>query len=187
MNKAAIRKQETLRRKQLSELEVTELSRKLLDQFSRINFSGVETLHIFLPIAEKKEPDTFMLIRWLKEVHPEIKIVVPKADFTTNLMTHHPYKGEEDLQKNLFNILEPVQDDLHEGDISMVIIPLLAFDNRGYRVGYGKGFYDRFLEGRNIIKVGLSLFESVDTIDDIHDNDVRLDWCVTPERIIRFN
>lgn len=186
MNKAEIRKQETARRIALTAKQLVELSEKLTVQFGALDFTAVQTLHIFLPIAEKKEPDTFMLIRWLKEYHPHIKIIVPRADFATSLMTHHPYKGEEDLQKNLFNILEPVQDDEHAGNIDMVIVPLLAFDNKGYRVGYGKGFYDRFLEGLQTIKVGLSLFESVGTIDDTHDNDIRLDLCITPERIAYF-
>ena len=187
MNKAEIRKQQSLRRMALDLEEVIRLSEKLLDQFANLNFEGMETIHFFLPIQENNEPDTFMLIKWLKENHPGIKIIVPKADFTTSLMTHHPYQGEEYLQKSLFNILEPVLDVQYTGKIDMVIVPLLAFDSQGYRVGYGKGFYDRFLNGLDTLKVGLSLFESVDTITDTHENDVRLDLCLTPERTVHFN
>ncbi|WP_442589607.1 5-formyltetrahydrofolate cyclo-ligase [Pedobacter sp. AW31-3R] len=186
MNKASIRTQETLRRRALSQAEVLGLTEKLLEQFTRLDFSEVKVLHIFLPIAEKNEPDTFMLIRWLKTNHPAIKILVPRADFNTSLMTHHPYRGEEDLQKNLFNILEPMEEEQHDGKIDMVIVPLLAFDILGYRVGYGKGFYDRFLAGLDTLKVGLSLFEHVDTIADTHVNDVKLDLCLTPTQMMRF-
>jgi len=186
MTKAEIRKQETARRKALSLQQVIALSEKLLHQFSALDFGGVQTVHFFLPIEENNEPDTFMLIKWLKAQHPKIRIIVPKADFTTSLMTHHPYNGEEELQKSLFNILEPVLDEQYTGKIDMVIVPLLAFDSRGYRVGYGKGFYDRFLENQDALKVGLSLFESVDTISDTHDSDVPLDLCLTPDRTIRF-
>lgn len=186
MNKAELRKQEMTRRNALSQEEQTLFNEKLLYQFTTLDFAHVQVLHLFLPIAEKNEPDTFMLIRWLKEHHPEIQILVPRADFKTNLMTHHPYKGEEYLQKNLFNILEPVQDETHAGKIDMVIVPLLAFDSRGYRVGYGKGFYDRFLGNLDTLKVGVSFFEGVDNIADTHADDVRLDLCITPEKIIRF-
>lgn len=186
MNKAEIRKQETARRKALSFEQVLGLSEKLLRQFKSLDFQELKTIHFFLPIQEQNEPDTFMLIKWLKAVHPAIKIIVPKADFTTSLMTHHPYQGEEKLQKSLFNILEPVLDEQYTGGIDMVLVPLLAFDNRGYRVGYGKGFYDRFLEGLDTLKVGVSLFESVDTIADIHVNDIKLDLCLTPEKIYDF-
>jgi len=187
MNKAAIRKEATARRMALSLEEVITLSEKLLLQFSTLNFDHIFTVHLFLPIEEKKEPDTFMLAKWLKANHPDIRIIVPKADFTTSLMTHHPYRGEEELQKNLFNILEPILDEQYTGKIDMVIVPLLAFDSRGYRVGYGKGFYDRFLEEQEVLKVGLSLFENVDIISDTHVNDVKLDLCLTPDQIFYFN
>ncbi|MGY0039521.1 5-formyltetrahydrofolate cyclo-ligase [Pedobacter sp. NJ-S-72] len=186
MNKAEIRKQETLRRKELSQKQVTELSEKLLEQFASLDFSSVKILHVFLPIAEKNEPNTFLLIEWLKKHHPQIKIIVPRADFKTSLMTHHHYTGKEELLKSSFNILEPMAQQEHKGAIDMVIVPLLAFDDRGYRVGYGKGFYDRFLVGKNILKVGLSFFKSVGTIVDPHVNDVRLDLCITPDQVIYF-
>jgi 5-formyltetrahydrofolate cyclo-ligase len=186
MTKAQIRKKETARRKALSPQQVIAFSEKLLRQFSSLNFDGIQTVHFFLPMEENHEPDTFMLIKWLKIYHPHIKIIVPKADFTTSLMTHHPYKGEDELQKSLFNILEPISDEQYTGKIDMVIVPLLAFDSRGYRVGYGKGFYDRFLEGQTALTVGLSLFESVDIISDTHTNDIRLDLCLTPDRVIYF-
>jgi 5-formyltetrahydrofolate cyclo-ligase len=186
MTKAEIRKQETARRMELSFEQLTALSEKLLLQFTTLNFQDVQTIHLFLPIEEKNEPDTFMLIKWLKASNPGIKIIVPKADFTTSLMTHHPYQGEEELQKSLFNILEPVLDEQYTGKIDIVLVPLLAFDSRGYRVGYGKGFYDRFMEGLDALKVGVSLFESVDIIADTHDNDVKLDLCLTPEKIYDF-
>ncbi|QNK62829.1 5-formyltetrahydrofolate cyclo-ligase [Pedobacter sp. PAMC26386] len=184
MNKVEIRKQENKRRKELSPEQVGSWSEKLLEKFTALDFSVVNTLHIFLPIAEKNEPDTFLLIEWLKIYQPQIQIVVPRADFKTSLMTHHLYT--EDLLKSSFNILEPVAKEEYQGDIDMVIVPLLAFDDRGYRVGYGKGFYDRFLEGLTAKKVGLSFFKSVGTIADPHENDVRLDLCITPEEIIYF-
>ena len=70
----------------------------------------------------------------------------------------------------------------------MVLVPLLGFDERGHRVGYGKGFYDRFLAECNpkIQKIGLSLFEPVAQIDDTSDFDIPLDACITPNRIWYF-
>ena len=186
MTKAEIRKQETARRKALSIEQLHERSEKLLLQFSTLNFTEVKTIHLFLPIEEKNEPDTFVLIKWLKANHPAIRIIVPKADFTTSLMTHHPYQGQEELQKSLFNILEPVLDEQYTGKIDMVLVPLLAFDSRGYRVGYGKGFYDRFMVGLDALKIGVSLFENVDIIADTHDNDLKLDMCLSPEKIYDF-
>ncbi|HTG57240.1 MAG TPA: 5-formyltetrahydrofolate cyclo-ligase, partial [Niabella sp.] len=72
--------------------------------------------------------------------------------------------------------------------IDLVILPLLCFDKLGYRVGYGKGFYDKFLEqvSDEVIKVGLSYYEPIDKIQDLNEFDVPLDYCITPERMYEF-
>lgn len=70
----------------------------------------------------------------------------------------------------------------------MVFVPLLAFDKNGDRVGYGKGFYDKFLKEckPEIIKIGLSFFEPEEKIDGIFEEDIKLDYCVTPNEIYTF-
>lgn len=173
-------------RSSLSDTTVNELTLKLLDHFTALDLSDIKTIHLFIPIAEKKEPDMFLFIEWLNKNHPGIKIIVPKADFDTALMTNYEYPGKESLVKNLYNILEPEKGRLHTGDVDLVLVPLLAFDRRGYRVGYGKGFYDRFLSALQTKKIGISLFEGVEQIDDVHENDVRLDACITPSGIVQF-
>ncbi|WP_276091335.1 5-formyltetrahydrofolate cyclo-ligase [Pedobacter sp. JY14-1] len=187
MTKAELRKQSLRARKALSEHQAEVYSKMLLEQFKRLNFEGVRAVHLFLPILEQREPDTFLFIEWLEREWPEVKVIVPRADFDTALMTHHVYRGREELVKNLYNILEPPAREWHTGDIDVVLVPLLAFDLRGYRVGYGKGFYDRFLGAMQTRKVGLSFFGPVELIDDVHQDDVRLDICITPERIYEFS
>ena len=72
--------------------------------------------------------------------------------------------------------------------IEVVFIPLLAFDKQGNRVGYGKGFYDKFLAecNPNTIKIGLSFFEPEELISDVNTKDIQLYYCVTPNRTIKF-
>lgn len=187
MKKADIRKQALLQRKGLSTQEVSDLSVALLNQFRQLDLSKVNVLHLFLPIAEKNEPDTFLFIEWLNLAHPQIKIVVPRADFDTALMINHYYEGKDGLKKNIYNILEPQKSNIHQGEVDLVVVPLLGFDLKGYRVGYGKGFYDRFLEGKEILKVGLSFFDPVAVIDDIDAHDVTLDLCITPSKTYNFH
>ncbi|KQR71912.1 5-formyltetrahydrofolate cyclo-ligase [Pedobacter sp. Leaf176] len=186
MLKSEIRIQALKDRLAISQSEYESLNNGLFNQFISLDFSNLKTLHIFLPIEEKKEPNTFLLIEWLAKNHPEIKIIVPKADFETALMTNHEYLGADDLHKNLYNILEPQKGIVHDGEIDMVLVPLLAFDKQGHRVGYGKGFYDRFLEKINAQKIGLSLSHAIDKIDDVNKHDIRLDFCLTPTEIIKF-
>ncbi|GGE57615.1 5-formyltetrahydrofolate cyclo-ligase [Pedobacter psychrotolerans] len=186
MLKAEIRKKALKDRLAISDEKYKLLNNGLFNQFTTLDFGNIKTLHIFLPITEKKEPNTFLLIEWLTENHPQIKIIVPKADFETALMTNHEYLGEHDLQRNIYDILEPQKGTIHHGEIDLVLIPLLAFDKNGYRVGYGKGFYDRFLENINAQKIGLSLLPAIDKIDDVNEHDIRLDFCITPTDTIKF-
>ena len=94
------------------------------------------------------------------------------------------------LKLNKWGIPEPVNGiEIPATQLDVVFIPLLAFDEKGNRIGYGKGFYDRFLNEckEDVIKVGLSFFEATTTIEDTNANDIPLDFCVTPEKIYRFN
>lgn len=186
MTKAEIRRTEGRRRRELSLTAAKCLNDELLARFASLDLRKVETVHVFLPIAGKNEPDTFRLIRWLREFHPGIRIIVPRADFATATMTSYLYPGEDALENNPYQIPEPVNAELYEGSIDLILVPLLAFDLNGYRVGYGKGFYDRFLEGSAAIKAGLSFFGPVAAITDVHEQDIRLDLCITPGEVFDF-
>ena len=91
--------------------------------------------------------------------------------------------------KNRFNILEPIGGaTVQPKQLDLIFVPLLAFDVRGYRVGYGKGYYDRYLTQcrTDAIKVGFSFFDAIEYIEDIDEFDVPLNFCITPHRIYEF-
>ena len=91
--------------------------------------------------------------------------------------------------QNEWNIPEPINGiSISTEQIDVVFIPLLAYDKTGNRVGYGKGFYDKFLAKckPETIKIGLSFFESVESIIDVFEEDIRLDYCVTPKLIYKY-
>lgn len=86
-------------------------------------------------------------------------------------------------------IPEPVGGTVTEpSEIDLILMPLLAFDKRGHRVGYGKGFYDRFLRScrADCIKAGLSLFPPEEKIDDVAEFDQPMTMAITPESVFRF-
>lgn len=186
MNKSALRKEALNKRNALSNQELDLLNNKLLKQFKTLDFSIIKSLHIFLPITIKKEPNTLLLIEWLQENHPEIQIIVPKANFATNVMRNYVFTKNTVLINNAYHIPEPQEGKEFLGTTDVVIIPLLAFDHKGYRVGYGKGFYDRFLQSMSTQKIGLSFFNATEEIIDVHLNDIRLDKCITPDKIYNF-
>jgi len=90
-----------------------------------------------------------------------------------------------------WGILEPTEETsvrLNPKDIDVVFIPLLAVDTQGHRVGYGKGFYDRFLAQvkPDVIKIGLSLEEPIEPIEDLNPYDIALDFAIAPDATYRF-
>ena len=142
--------------------------------------------HIFLPIAKNKEIDTSFIISLLKERQKQI--IVPRVKNEVELESIL-LSNETRLKANRWGIPEPVEGYLIDPElIDVVFVPLLVFDKIGHRVGYGKGFYDRFLKScrEDTVKVGLCYFDPVGEISDIHPEDVLLDYCVTPKEIYSF-
>lgn len=181
MTKAELRKIYIAKRNALSQAEYDDLNHALLQQFQQLDLSAVKCIHVFLPIHKRKEPDTFLIRDWLATYHPHIKRVFPKANFANSTMQHFADDDQLELAINAFDIPEPVTgNEVATAEIDLVLVPLLAFDKQGYRVGYGKGFYDRFmaqcLPGTRFI--GLSFFDAVDKIDDVNKFDRPIGECV---------
>lgn len=191
MEKQALRKQAILEREQLSKSRFWLLNDLLLSQIAIFDWSTIKTLHLFLPIVEKKEIDTFEFIHFFKTQHPTIQLIVPRCDFKTKEMEALVFDPEATvLVKNGHQIPEPLYgNSVDPLVIDAVIIPLLAFDDEGHRVGYGAGFYDRFLEKcrPDVLKIGVSLFNHTKKIKDTHHQDIRLTHCITPEKIYTFS
>lgn len=174
-------------RKALDPAEIEKLDLQLLQQFKQLDFKSIKCIHTFLPILEKKEPNTFLFIDWLQQNHPQIKIIIPKTDFETLSMSNHLYTHRADLVKNTWNILEPSTQELFTEAIDLVLVPLLACDAKGQRVGYGKGFYDRFLKDFKGLSLGVSQYREAVVIDDINPYDMPLKACLYPDKLVRFN
>lgn len=189
MTKQQLRKQFIAKRQQLSALEYEELNLQLLLQFQQLDLTDIHCIHLFLPISKQKEPDTFLIRDWLKSYQPNIEIVFPKADFDNHTMQSFADDADLRLIANAFDIPEPVAgNEVHINKIDIMIIPLLAFDSKGYRVGYGKGFYDRFMAQCPPVTrfIGLSFFDWVEAIDDINEFDMRMHACITPFQIYHW-
>ena len=190
MDKKQLRKAYLENRIALSVEEVAEMSEKICAHFSMFPLHNARYIHIFYPIPEKKEVDALKLSSWLRQSHPEIKLVLSKMNSDDHSLSHVVWKTDSQLSKNKWGITEPLDGEVVSREkLDMILIPLLAYDLKGNRVGYGKGYYDRFLaECRpGALKIGLSFFPPENSIGDADQHDVPLDICITPEKIWRFN
>ncbi len=189
MTKAALRKVYKEKRLQLSHQQIEKFTDLLLINFQRMQLPFLSGIHTYIASEKLAEVDTSAITTFLLFKNPGLKILVPKIDITSDTMQHFLFNDEMELADNLFGIAEPVAGEITQPDeIDLVLVPLLAYDVNGYRVGYGKGYYDRFLSQcrENVIKIGLSFFEPVDEIEDINQFDISLNYCVTPQQVYEF-
>ncbi len=189
MQKADARKLYKEKRMLLSEAERSKLDDLLLIQFQTVDLPFVASLLSYWPIEENNEPNTHLFTEFLKFRNPELKVCYPVADFTTLTMQAVATDIDTPFEKRNLNIYEPNSAKIiPAGEIEMVFVPLLAFDNQGYRIGYGKGFYDKYLAscGNDCIKAGFCYFDPLPSIEDRNEFDVPLDLCITPRNLYVF-
>jgi len=188
MDKNAIRRDHHELRKAISNEKKKEysekISKRVLDYLN--SNPAIRHVHIFLSISRMHEVDTFPLLKTLQElgyslytshVNPDSK-VLDTLEITDN----------KEYGIDGFGIPIPKNAKVVDGrQIQLVFVPLLAFDDKGNRLGYGKAYYDRFLASLNhkIIKVGLSFFSPVNQIP-VESHDIGLDICITPDIIYVF-
>jgi len=172
----------------LSEEEWSSKSQAICDNFfSSIDLIHLFTIHVYLPLASKKEPDTQLIIDKLQKDFPEIRISIPRIE--NDQLVNFYYEGVQQLETNEWGISEPkFGEPTPTEKIDLVIVPLLAFDSMGNRVGYGKGFYDQFLKQcrPDSAKVGLSFFESMSEQIPAEVHDMKLNEVMNPYQAISF-
>lgn len=194
MKKSDLRVKYKELRATLSENKIEEMSMAIANKLLLLNalpdgrqLWNKTYFHIFLPITEQKEVNTECILHLLSGKDKEI--IVSKSDFKTKTMSHFLLTENTKIKKNEYNIPEPINGlEVPVNKIEVVFVPLLAFDKLGHRAGYGKGFYDKFLTEctTETIKIGLSFFEAEEEIFNVFESDVRLDCCITPNKIYCF-
>ena len=185
-DKTFLRSHYKKKRLSLTKQEVDHLSQRVCKQLDKLNIWKLKHYHIFISISKYNELDTSSIINKLKS--KQKIIIVPKI--SNNELVHVAINDETEFTLNEYGIKEP-NDGNHFiiENLDIILIPLLAFDIQGHRVGYGKGYYDRFLKltNNNTLKIGLSFFDPINKIRDIDNNDIKLDYCVTPKQVHKFN
>lgn len=187
MEKKRLRKKYKELRAGVSEDIIDKKSIDIANKALELDIWNYQYYHLFLPIVKQKEVDTSYLLNILqgKDKH----VLVSKSDFTTNTMRHYLLTDATRFVVNEYGIPEP-EDGIEIGQekIDVVFIPLLAYDVKGNRIGYGKGFYDRFLSEckKEVVKVGLSFFEVETEEFNVNDTDIPLDYCICDTNVYTF-
>ncbi len=189
MMKAEARKTYKEKRLSLSPQQRIKLDDLLLIKFQTAQLPFITFLLSYWPVDEACEPNTHLFTDYLEFQNPEIVVCYPKTDFINLTILAIQTDDDTRFRKNQYNIYEPENGEtVNPAGLDIIFIPLLAFDKNGYRIGYGKGFYDRYLHQcrTDCLKIGFSYFEPIEAIDDTHEFDLPLNLCITPTTVYVF-
>lgn len=188
LTKHQLRKHYQQKRQAFSDAEIAFLSHRICQHFIRHFLTDdVKRIHLFLPIAKQKEVSLWDLIRYVWGEDLSHQLFIPKV--VGDELYNFPLNESTILEENHWGILEPVGEMAYtDNHYDVVITPLLYADSLGNRVGYGKGFYDRFFKtiNKDALKVGVNFFAPDEHIADVYECDVPLDYLITPDGIIDF-
>ena len=153
--------------------------------FATINFSTINTIHIFLPIKKFNEVNTWPVIQHIQREFQNVKIAIPKVEGEE--LSHFKFESMDQLAISKWGIEEPsFGERVSPKEIDLVFVPLTIADKKGHRIGYGKGYYDRFLAEckPEASKIGLSLLPVLDDISFLANKfDIPLDRIICPQKI----
>ncbi|MDO5655593.1 MAG: 5-formyltetrahydrofolate cyclo-ligase [Flavobacteriaceae bacterium] len=184
MTKKQIRNEFQLKRNEFTSLEIHEMSKMLNQHFISSKWFQKEVFHVYIGVLNLREIDTSIIIESLW--HAEKTVITPKMKAKELLSCHYHYDSE--LERNSWGILEPrVCEELPISSIDIVLVPMLICDVLGNRIGYGGGYYDRFMSELrpDVQLIGINFFQPIEHVPSEH-YDIPLDALITPQGIISF-
>ena len=175
-------------KKQRSLLDINQvkgLSKRIFENLLELNIWDKSFYHLYLSnqINNEVETDEIVNLLFMKNKRVFVPKILGKDLLNIEIDNNTKYS------LNQLGIREPISSNQKDASLLEVIfVPLLIFDKLGHRVGYGGGYYDKFLGNikDDVLKIGLSLFEPIDKIQDIERHDIRLDYSITPKRVYDF-
>lgn len=189
MLKKQARKTYDQKRRNLSYNDKLKWDDLILINFQTVDLPQLGAVFSFYPMEERNEVNAFLLTDYLHFRNPNLQICYPKMEIEAPNMEAIACHADTVFEANAINILEPLENEVvPPEDVDAVLVPMLICDVVGNRVGFGKGYYDRYLSRcrPNCLKIGLSYFEPVECIEDAGEFDVPLDFCITPQKVYVF-
>lgn len=189
MTKQELRNQYRMHRRDIDPHEKKRMDDLMLLQFQQLDYAGIRNVLSYWPMPGEPEPNTHLFTRYLHHLFPGIQIAYPVTDKVNNTMEAVAVTDETRYPLNQWGIPEPASGSLlAPADIDMVLVPLLVCDSTGQRIGYGKGFYDRFLARcrPDAVKMGFCYFEPLTEKIPAGEFDVPLSYCITPRHLYEF-
>jgi 5-formyltetrahydrofolate cyclo-ligase len=192
MKKEALRIHFKKKRSELTDQMKLKIDDLLLIQFQKLLIDIPSNIMSYLIKEDSNEFDPQYIIDYcsFKNLDLTTSFPVMLKDFHSAEMIAVDAASSSTFITNAYGIPEPKDgNEISPEQLDLVIVPLLCFDQLGNRVGYGKGYYDRFLKKcrKDCIKIGFSYFSPIERIEDINEFDVPLDYGISPDAIHEFH
>ena len=175
----------------LGELQKLENSHEIQQLFfNNFPLADVKYVHVFLSIHERCEVRTWNLISTIWKKNAPTQVCLPRiTSMVEGKMESVLLEQNLSIKINKWGLEEPEGGQvIPPSEIDMVLLPLITFDKNGHRLGYGGGFYDRYLaQCIKATKIGLSYFEPINELPEINQYDIPMDYCITPHKIHKFS
>lgn len=183
--KEELRRRLLKQRKALSQSTFKKASAEIIDKLKQeIEYRNAETIHCYVSMNDRREVDTRKLIKEM--LSSGKKVVVPVTNFQEGTLSHILLSSYDKLEANKWGVPEPADGkEVLPEELELVIVPMVAGDESCNRIGYGEGFYDRFLDQVTCSKIGLIFERNVVEKVPVEDFDVPLDKIVTESRVIK--
>lgn len=186
MDKDKLRKIYREQRMALTQEQCRRNDELILSHLKQMDWSAYTYVHVFLSISRFNEPDLSNFVLWMKSAHAHVKFVISRSQLQEGTMTHFVWDDETVFVENKWGIAEPVDGlQVDEQTLDLIFVPLLVADRWGHRIGYGKGFYDRFLMKCrvDVTTIGVSYFPILSEKIKADSWDIALKAIVTPEEM----
>ena len=182
--KEELRQQLLDQRKSISEPKFYGASADIVEELKeQKEYRNAETIHCYVSMNERREVETRVLIKEMIEKGKDV--VVPVTNFESGTLTHIRLKSFSDLEENKWGVLEPKKgEEVTPEKMDLVIVPMVGGDEQCNRIGYGEGFYDRFLKDVRCPKIGLSFDITIVKQLPTENFDISLDKIITEKRIL---
>jgi len=185
LQKDVLRKNMMVERNKLSPAQVRELSRKIAYKLWQLE--PIRMAKVIMGFASiRNEVD---LTPFMEQAGTKNKVILLPRIGQGGEMEAVEFRGWEYTAKGRYGIREPLGKPYAAENIDAVLVPGLVFDGNGYRLGYGKGYYDRFLKllGKSVFICGVCYeFQLVENVFP-HESDIPMHWIVTDKSELAIN
>lgn len=174
------------KRKRIPRSDFFDLSKKIIARLQQQReYESAQTIHCYASMNDRREVDTHPLIKAM--IGEGKEVVVPVTHFEDRMLSHFELISFDDLVPNKWGVLEPKPKDGRKrtpSELELIIVPMVGGDEQGHRIGYGAGFYDRFLKNIACSTIGLCFEQNIVPSLPTDDHDVPLDKIITEKRVI---